>query len=60
MVELEEEIIKESKLKQYLSWKYIDDKFFLWDHSKDDLKSFIDKINKVYPAIKFKAERSIS
>ena len=54
MVELEEQIIKESEYKQYLRWRYIDDIIFLWENK---LKFFIDKINKVHPTIKFTAKR---
>ena len=53
MAELEEEIIKESE--SYLRWRYIDDIIFLWENK---LKFFIDKINKVHPTIKFKAQWS--
>ena len=58
MVELEEEIIRESEYKPYLWWRYIDDIFFLWEHVDNKLRSFIDKINKVHSTIKFTAERS--
>ena len=53
--ELEEEIIKESEYKPYLPWKYVDDIIFLCEN---ELKFFIDKINKVHPTIKFTAEWS--
>ena len=55
MAELEEEIIKESEYKPYLTWRYIDDIIFLW---KNKLKFFIYKINKVHPTIKFTAKWS--
>ena len=55
MSELEEEIIKESKYKPYLRWKYLDGIIFLCEN---ELKFFIDKINKVHPTIKFTAEWS--
>ena len=58
MAELEEEIIKGSEYKPYLWWRYIDDIFFLWEHGENKLKSFIDKINKAHPTIKFTAEWS--
>ena len=32
MAELEEEILKEVKLKPYLCWWYIDSIFFTWEH----------------------------
>ena len=50
MEELEGEIIKESEYKPYLPWRYIDDIIFLWENK---LIFFIDKINKVYPTMKF-------
>ena len=56
MAELEEETIKESEYKPYLWWRYIGDIFFLWEHGEIKLKSFIDKIDKVHPTIKFTAE----
>ena len=58
IVKLEEEIIKEFEYKPYLWWSYIDDIFFLWEHGENKLKSFIDKINKAHPTIKFTAEWS--
>ena len=58
MAELEKEIIKESEYKPYLWWRYIENIFFLWEHGENKLKSFIDKINKVNPIIKFTAEWS--
>ena len=44
MAQLEEEIIKESEYKPYLWWRYIDDIFFLWEHGKNKLKSYINSI----------------
>ena len=58
MAELEEEIIKESEYKSYFWWRNIDDIFFLWEHGENKSKSFIDKINKAHPTIKFTAEWS--
>ena len=58
MAELEEEIIKESEYKPYLLLRYIGDIFFLWERGENKLKSYIDKINKMHPTIKFIAEWS--
>ena len=58
MTELEEKIIKESEYKPYLWWRYTDDIFFIWEHGENKLKSFLDKINKVHPTIKFTDEWS--
>ena len=56
IVELEEDIIKESEYKPYFWRTYIDEIFFLWEHGENKLKSFFNKINKVYPTKKFTAE----
>ena len=58
MEELEKSIIKESEYKPYLCRRYIDDIFFLWEHGENKLKSFINKITKVLPTIKYTAEWS--
>ena len=50
--------MKESEYKPYLWWRYIDDIFFLREQGGNKLKSFIDKIYKVHPAIKFTANWS--
>ena len=42
----------------YLWWWYIGGILFLWEHDENELKSFLDKINEVYPAIKFTADWS--
>ena len=54
MAELEENIIKESKYKPYLWWRYI----LLMETCENELKSFIHKINKVHPTIKLTAKWS--
>ena len=56
--ELEEYILRKAEFKPYLWWRYIDDIFFLWEHGEEKLKSFIDKINKMHPTIKFTADWS--
>ena len=58
MAELEEKIIKQPEYKPYLWWRYTDYIFFLWEHGENKLKSFLDKIKKVYPTIKFTTEWS--
>lgn len=39
---------KESEYKPYLLWRYIDKIFFLQEHDRYKLKSFVDKINEVH------------
>ena len=55
MAELEEEILGKAEFKTYIWWSYIDDLFFLWGHGEEKLKSFIDKLNKMHPTMKFTA-----
>ena len=55
MAQLEEEILGKAEFKTYIWWRYIDDLFFLWEYGEEKLKSFIDNINKMHPAIKFTA-----
>ena len=58
MAELEEEILGKAEFKSYLWLRYIDDIFFLWEHGEENLKTFIDNINKMHPTIKFTADWS--
>ena len=41
------------KQKVQLYLRYIDDTFFIWTGSENELQQFISKINKVHPSIKF-------
>ena len=41
MADLEERILKDIELKPCMWWRYIDDKFFMWEHREDYLKQFI-------------------
>ena len=58
MAELEEEILREVKLKPYLWWPLINDIFFIWEHGEEKLKELIDVLKKKHSTIKFTAERS--
>ena len=58
VAELEEEILQKAEFKQYLRWRNIDEVFFLWEHGEENLKSFINSINKMHPTIKFTADWS--
>ena len=35
-------------------WRYIDDIFMIWPHTREELYSFIDALNKVHSSIKFR------
>ena len=52
---LEEEIL-ESLIKK--PWRYIDDPFMIWHQGENELKQFIDKLNKFHPTIKFTCDYS--
>ena len=41
MAKLEEEILSEIELKQYLWWRYLDDIFFRWEHGEERLEEFM-------------------
>ena len=50
--EQEEKILQKAEFKPYLWWRYIDDIFFIWQHGEENLKSFIDNINKMHRTVK--------
>ena len=41
-----------------ISWRYIDDIFFLWEHGEESPRDFIDQVNLFHPTTKFTAEYS--
>ena len=58
MIELEEKILEIVDNKPYLWWRYTDDIFFIWEHSEEKLRNFIETLNEIHPTIKFTAEWS--
>ena len=58
MAALEEEILESLIKKPWLWWRYIDDIFMIWHHGENELKQFIDKLNKFHPTIKFTCDYS--
>ena len=38
-----------------ISWSYIDDIFFIWEHDQEYLKVFIEQVNMLYSTIKITA-----
>ena len=44
----------------YIWWRFIDDVFIIWNHSRQELDDFLDYINSSHPSIKFTAEISES
>ena len=55
---LEEEILEFLITKPWLWWRYIDDIFMIWHHRENELKQFIDKLNKFHPTIKITCDYS--
>ena len=46
------------KKKPMIWWRYIVDKFFIWEHGEESLKVFIEQVNMFHSTIKFTAEYS--
>ncbi|XP_072050367.1 uncharacterized protein [Amphiura filiformis] len=49
-----------SALKPLVWYRYIDDIFMIWTHSKDELEQFINHANQIHPSIKFTSDYSPS
>ena len=58
MADLEEKILNASEKKPMISWRYIGDIFFIWEHGEESLEKFLNKLNSFHPTIKFTAECS--
>ena len=58
MAVLEEEILESIIKKLWMWWRYIDDIFMIWYHGENQLKQFIDKLNKLHPTKKFTGDYS--
>ena len=56
MAELEEKILEIVDNKPYLSWRYIDDIFFVWEHGEEKLRNFVETFIEIHPTIKVIAE----
>ena len=40
MTKLEEKILSKTEIEPYLWWRYMDDKFFLWEHGEGAYRTF--------------------
>jgi len=58
MANIETQILSESVAKPTAWKRHIDDIFSLWDISKPDVETFIERANSHHPTIKFTAEIS--
>ena len=58
MAVLEEEILESLIKKPWLWLRYIDDIFMILHHGENEVKQFVDKLNKSHPTIKFTCDYS--
>ena len=56
MDQVETEFLETQKHKPLVWFRYIDDVFFIWTHSKEKLSSFLEDSNKLHRNIKFSHE----
>ena len=56
MHSVEEQILKNAKLKPRIWHRFIDDVFIVWTHGKKQLEEFLEYINQIHETIKFTAE----
>ena len=58
MDKMEGEFLEKQEYKPFTWLRYIDDIFFIWTHSEDKLKTFLENLNQFHPNIKFTHESS--
>ena len=58
MDKLERDFLATRKLIPLVCWRYIDDIFMIWQHSREELYSFLDALNSFHETIKFTADIS--
>ena len=60
MDRLEQRFLNKEFLAPLVWWRYIDDIFMIWPHSREDLDSFIMRLNQAHDTINFTADISQS
>ena len=58
MANLEEKMLESFEKKPMIGWRYIEDIFFIWQHSEESLEVFIEQVNVFHSTIIFTAEYS--
>ncbi|XP_053372772.1 uncharacterized protein LOC123535916 [Mercenaria mercenaria] len=58
MGKLEQDFLQSQQLKPTLWLRFLDDVFMIWDHSLDELNSFVKALNELHSSIKFTYEIS--
>ena len=56
MDEVETEFLKMQELQRLVWLQYIDDIFFIWNHSEDEHNKFLENLNKFKSNLKFRYE----
>ena len=57
---LEQRFLSREYITPMVWWRYIDDIFMIWPHSREELVSFIMRLNQTHDTIKFTSEMSQS
>ena len=55
MTHLEENTLVAFKEKPIISWSYIDNIFFIWEHGEESTEKFLNKLSSFHPTMKFTA-----
>ena len=55
---IETEFLKTQSIKPWVSKRFIDDVFFIWRDSEENLERFLKELNGFHPNIKFTSEKS--
>ena len=58
LAEWEEKALEKCVLKPSVYWRFLDDIFMIWEHSKEDFYKFVKILNTHHPSITVKAELS--
>ena len=58
MDKFETDFLSEQPIQPWIWLRYIDDIFFIWTGSNNELDSFLERLNQFHPSIKFTSERS--
>ena len=60
IADLKQRLLSYVDVKLHIWWRYIDEMYLIWEHGEEYLKLFLEKINKIYPTIKFTVDWSYS
>lgn len=58
MDQLESEFLAQERVKPWIWLRYIDDVFFIWTGTQEELDGFLERLNAFHPSIKFTHECS--